>query len=311
MLQDELEEQSSQGSFTPSGRMDILATAIGKAEYPGRVRGEPRGVGISKYFGKASLYSSQAEPSQEFVDKLRDQIREELRDELMTQLRGEMKSWFDFHHMEATRVRNEESPAFPSTKGSHNPPDESLVQPSHTPQLVAEAFHNPEPLVQPSHTPELVAAPFHSLVQPSHSTEPCGQPSHITEPLGQPSATPESGESCILYLDTTDMIRVVADALVYTKATTHHHNQIPQYLRRVTVTRVHEGEEGAAIPIPDVEIATLGQAIGGFILWPQYLIGTLGTPPMVGIIFISLDIYWHHCNIIGFVFYGYRRSNMR
>ncbi|KAI9125818.1 hypothetical protein K1719_003236 [Acacia pycnantha] len=30
---DALEEQSSQGSFTPATRMDILSTAIGKANY--------------------------------------------------------------------------------------------------------------------------------------------------------------------------------------------------------------------------------------------------------------------------------------
>ncbi|KAI9111244.1 hypothetical protein K1719_017855 [Acacia pycnantha] len=39
---DALEEQSSQGSFTPATRMDILSTAIGKPDYLDAVRGETR-----------------------------------------------------------------------------------------------------------------------------------------------------------------------------------------------------------------------------------------------------------------------------
>ncbi|KAI9121819.1 hypothetical protein K1719_007209 [Acacia pycnantha] len=40
---DSLEQQSSQGSFTPGTRQDILSTAIGKPDYPDAVRGETRG----------------------------------------------------------------------------------------------------------------------------------------------------------------------------------------------------------------------------------------------------------------------------
>ncbi|KAI9094466.1 hypothetical protein K1719_026691 [Acacia pycnantha] len=36
---DSLEQQSSQGSFTPGTRQDILSTAIGKPDYPDAVRG--------------------------------------------------------------------------------------------------------------------------------------------------------------------------------------------------------------------------------------------------------------------------------
>ncbi|KAI9112820.1 hypothetical protein K1719_016137 [Acacia pycnantha] len=41
---DALEQQSSQGSFTPATRMDILSTAIGMPDYLDAVRGEPRGA---------------------------------------------------------------------------------------------------------------------------------------------------------------------------------------------------------------------------------------------------------------------------
>ena len=56
--QDSLEEQSTQGSFVPSGRDDILNTAIGRLEHPGRVRVAGTGVTITQYFGPASCGST-------------------------------------------------------------------------------------------------------------------------------------------------------------------------------------------------------------------------------------------------------------
>ncbi|KAI9076728.1 hypothetical protein K1719_041311 [Acacia pycnantha] len=54
---DSLEQQSSQGSFTPATRMNILSTAIGKPDFLDAVRGEPRGVSVAKYFGRRSRCS--------------------------------------------------------------------------------------------------------------------------------------------------------------------------------------------------------------------------------------------------------------
>ncbi|KAL6517095.1 hypothetical protein OROHE_017801 [Orobanche hederae] len=55
---DELEAQCTQGSFTPEGRHDILAEAIGRPEHPGRVRRIGFGVGIRDYFGRSSRRSA-------------------------------------------------------------------------------------------------------------------------------------------------------------------------------------------------------------------------------------------------------------
>ncbi|KAL6583045.1 hypothetical protein OROMI_005123 [Orobanche minor] len=52
-MHDELEAQCTQGSFTPEGRHDILAEAIGRPEHPG-VRGIGFGVGIRDYFGRSA-----------------------------------------------------------------------------------------------------------------------------------------------------------------------------------------------------------------------------------------------------------------
>ncbi|KAL3623014.1 hypothetical protein CASFOL_031830 [Castilleja foliolosa] len=49
---DALEQGQSSGSFTPSGRNDILAVAIEKPDHPTRVRGVGKGYTMRTYFGK-------------------------------------------------------------------------------------------------------------------------------------------------------------------------------------------------------------------------------------------------------------------
>ena len=99
IIQDSLVEQSTQGTFVPHGRDDILNTAIGKKDHPGRVRTAGYGVGIRKFFGLAAKpsQSSTAVPSQQY-EQMKEQIRHELRDELeqmlMQKLSGQQTSTF-------------------------------------------------------------------------------------------------------------------------------------------------------------------------------------------------------------------------
>lgn len=80
--------------------MDILSTAIGKPDNPGCIRGEPRGVSLTKYFERASQHSLQGEPSKELKAKIREEVRKELevqlrqslREGLLHELRGEVRS---------------------------------------------------------------------------------------------------------------------------------------------------------------------------------------------------------------------------
>ncbi|KAL5147526.1 hypothetical protein HKD37_06G017191 [Glycine soja] len=50
---DSLEEQASQGSFTPHGHLDVLTAAIVRPEHSGHVCAAGAGVTIKKYFGSA------------------------------------------------------------------------------------------------------------------------------------------------------------------------------------------------------------------------------------------------------------------
>ncbi|KAH1221805.1 hypothetical protein GmHk_12G035136 [Glycine max] len=74
---DSFEEQATQGSFVPHGRQDVLASAIGRPEHPGRVRGIGAGLTIKQYFGSAPRTSRSASslPPDE-LHQLTQQIRD-------------------------------------------------------------------------------------------------------------------------------------------------------------------------------------------------------------------------------------------
>jgi len=63
-LKDELVGQSSQGSFVPKGRDDILTMAIGTEEHLRRVRMTGFGVDVKQYFGLVSRPSFCANANQ-------------------------------------------------------------------------------------------------------------------------------------------------------------------------------------------------------------------------------------------------------
>ncbi|KAH1212576.1 hypothetical protein GmHk_14G040741 [Glycine max] len=77
---DSLQEQTTPGSFVPHGRDDILNIAIGRPEYPGRVRVVESGMTISQYYGRASRGSNSSSISitqQYLKEEWRNEIEEE------------------------------------------------------------------------------------------------------------------------------------------------------------------------------------------------------------------------------------------
>ncbi|BAT79824.1 hypothetical protein VIGAN_02276400, partial [Vigna angularis var. angularis] len=79
---DELVEHSTQGTFTPEGREDILAVAIGRPEHSGRVRGVGKFIGIRQFFGPPTSHHSKAHVSEEVLKGIREEIRQEMREEI-------------------------------------------------------------------------------------------------------------------------------------------------------------------------------------------------------------------------------------
>ncbi|KAL5137034.1 hypothetical protein HKD37_10G027469 [Glycine soja] len=90
-VQDSFEEQATQGSFVPHGHQDVLTTAIGHPEHPGRARAAGAGVTIEQYFGSAlrkSRNSSSLPPEelQQLTQQIRDQLEESITEKVMQQL---------------------------------------------------------------------------------------------------------------------------------------------------------------------------------------------------------------------------------
>ncbi|KAL3621734.1 Proteasome subunit beta type-3 [Castilleja foliolosa] len=83
---DALEREQSSGSFTPSGRNDILAVAIGKPDHPSRVRGVGKGYTVRTYFGKKEHAADGMVSREEVAFTIA-----EMKAEMQANLRAEMK----------------------------------------------------------------------------------------------------------------------------------------------------------------------------------------------------------------------------
>ncbi|KAL3656092.1 Proteasome subunit beta type-3 [Castilleja foliolosa] len=86
---DVLEQEASSGSFTPTGRNDILAVAIGKPDHPSRVRGVGKGHTVRTYFGK-QRHSADGMVSREEVTAIVAEMRATMQAEMQANLRAEM-----------------------------------------------------------------------------------------------------------------------------------------------------------------------------------------------------------------------------
>jgi len=90
-VQDSFEVQTTQGSFVPHGRQDVLTAAIERPEHTGRVRAARAGVTIKQYFGSAprtSRSSSSLPPEelQQLSQQIRDQLEESITEKVTRQL---------------------------------------------------------------------------------------------------------------------------------------------------------------------------------------------------------------------------------
>ncbi|KAL5147515.1 hypothetical protein HKD37_06G017189 [Glycine soja] len=91
---DSFEEQTTQGSFVPRGRQDVLAVAIGRPEHPGRVRAARAGVTIKQYFGSAPRTSRNAsslppDELQQLIQQIRDQLEESITEKVTRQMQSQ------------------------------------------------------------------------------------------------------------------------------------------------------------------------------------------------------------------------------
>ncbi|KAH1193780.1 hypothetical protein GmHk_19G054744 [Glycine max] len=111
---DELQEQAKQGAFVPHGRQDILNTAIGRPEHPGRVRVGGHGVTITSYFGHASYGSHNSSPTitaerlVEIIQTIKQEVKKEVEDENKDRM-DKMKMELDAIKSELSQIHTQQS----------------------------------------------------------------------------------------------------------------------------------------------------------------------------------------------------------
>ncbi|KAH1248957.1 hypothetical protein GmHk_05G012440 [Glycine max] len=138
---DELQGQAKQGAFVPHGRQDILNTAIGRPEHPGRVRVGGHGVTITSYFGHASCGSHSSSPAitaerlVEIIQTIKQEVKKEVEDENKDRM-DKMKMELDAIKSELSQIHTQQSaPPRPSN------PDVFVARVS-TKESCAEAANN-------------------------------------------------------------------------------------------------------------------------------------------------------------------------
>ncbi|KAL3619762.1 Proteasome subunit beta type-3 [Castilleja foliolosa] len=114
---DALEQEQSSGTFTPSGRNDILTVAIGKPDHPSRVRGVGKGYTVRTYFGKKE-HAADGMVSREEVAAIIADMKESMQAEMQANLRAEMKMILS---SQATSAADSDTPVGMSGKGSCEP----------------------------------------------------------------------------------------------------------------------------------------------------------------------------------------------
>lgn len=92
VFKDTLSYQSSEGTFSPFGRNDVLSTALGTEEHPGRVRAAGKGVTINKYFDKQHRDRSQYVRKSE-LDRMVDERVAAAREAMLADFRAELSKF--------------------------------------------------------------------------------------------------------------------------------------------------------------------------------------------------------------------------
>ncbi|KAH1198899.1 hypothetical protein GmHk_18G052382 [Glycine max] len=138
---DELQEQTKQGAFVPHGRQDILNTAIGCPEHPGRVRIDGHGVTITSYFGHSTCASHNSSPAitaerlVEIIQTIKQEVKKEVEDENKDRM-DQLKMELDAIKSELSQIHTQQSaPPRPSN------PDVFVARVS-TKESCAEAANN-------------------------------------------------------------------------------------------------------------------------------------------------------------------------
>ncbi|KAK7271448.1 hypothetical protein RJT34_27371 [Clitoria ternatea] len=141
---DSLANKTSQGTFVPVGREDILTVAIGKPDHPGRVRAAAGRVGLRQYFGAPSHRGHKGLVTREELKAIMDDIKREVGQELREELRQGIRQELAYLGLSQRNVTPEPSAHEPSPpQPSHSPTRDSSKGSCGSEDLPEEEFDVP------------------------------------------------------------------------------------------------------------------------------------------------------------------------
>ncbi|KAL5169632.1 hypothetical protein HKD37_11G031494 [Glycine soja] len=268
---DSLQEQATQGSFVPHGRQDILNTALGRPEHPGRARVAETGVTISQYFGQASRASSTSSPSinqqqlADIIGGIKDDIRKQLQDEMRKEVQDEIRK-------EVQQEHKQQQEAWMRAVEEKQWQNLEMMKQELKKSLKVELSHIA------SHQSTLIEAPEIQALLVRVSTK-----GSCTGPEGSGLLKELlNGDDDLMGLFVVVGENTVLAGLgkVFENSSTIHNVRYENDVVKVQVVRTYMPH--AEVPIPTSEVHYLEQAVGTFVAWLTHLVREVTNEVVVG-----------------------------
>ncbi|KAL3654683.1 Proteasome subunit beta type-3 [Castilleja foliolosa] len=252
---DALEQEASSGSFTPTGRNDILAVAIGKPDHPSRVRGVIRDFRLtnSKMSSKEPNLARQKDAgsivaSGEF-DSSRLSRKQVFRGGVWKGYT--VRTYFGKQrHSADGMVSREEVAAI-------------VAEMKATMQAEMQASLRAEMMMMLSSSPATSAAEPHTPLGNSAKGS-CAPENKQDEHVGD-----DVNFDYRFYVEDPQR-RLVAYGRIHDLGSNIHHRKMNNDEVRVSVERVVVAD--APVPFPTEEVMKVGEALNQFIAWPRRLV---------------------------------------
>lgn len=251
-----MKQRVAAGEVTEEGSDDVLTMVLGKAEHPGRVRGQGTRVKPSVYFDlprrkkkSKTIKDKIQEGIQQFMSEETSRIINE-RDAYWAQEIEKLKSTFCVKNAETVSSPNLGSQQASCGKdGLSNEESELLKGAKKKLDLVDDVLLEEEKQDEKKTEVENVCKEADQVITPVLAVGGC-----LEWELAIGSRT-----------------NVVAYATIDTVSDVLHGKPLPKENARVSITRVIQGAVEIPFPIGD-EIVTVEQALGTYIAWPRDLI---------------------------------------
>ncbi|KAK9723848.1 hypothetical protein RND81_05G029800 [Saponaria officinalis] len=249
------------GDFIPKGRGDILARAIGRPEHPGRLRGVPLHVGVTKYYGKTT-----AKKNKKKTRKYTDEMVQVLVSVILKMNAGGKPSEEELKMMEDIIKKGKEQEKIMLAEEADKA--DVVVAEKETDMVVTEDM-----VVAEKETDMVVAEKETEMVAAEKETEMVAVEKETDMVITEKVEQVQKRVAVLTHPSLSKTVGVAA-ALVYIHDTssdriTVHCVPLLKNHRKVLIAQIFPGHENLQLPIPvRDELIVLKDAVKCFVQWP-------------------------------------------